>query len=408
MARKSTHITKVDDINCITSLKEEDITMSTIFDMFGEFNGKIKYHPYDTFDVPIGSYGPEGRKNKNVFTTTVGIYVFNVFMIENKFFDLFQYINETVDGDVLEDITGVITRAVQEDKYSTASLDEFLQKCQFLMPTTTALTESGSEKLYSLSEYIMPKKKALAKKYEKELSRGDAAVSEAMEKELIEEAMNYLEDDPALDIYLSKARSSIGNNLKCMYIMKGAITNPDTKSDQKFFISTSSYNDGIPREEYPLLCKSLATGPYSRSRKTALGGYWEKLFVMAYQDVVIGGPNTDCGTTDTIPILLTKKNLDSWMYSYIQEKGGKLVELTIDNQDKYLNKVVNFRFSIFCEDKKCICNKCAGNSFYRLGVTNIGVAMGMIASDIKNINMKAFHDGTVSTITIDPKKAFGM
>ena len=94
------------------------------------------------------------------------------------------------------------------------------------------------------------------------------------------------------------------------------------------------------------------------------------------------------------------------MYSYIVDRG-QLVELTSDNQDKYINKTVHLRFSALCESKNCICNKCAGNSFNRLGVTNVGVAMGMIASKIKNISMKAFHDGTVQTVEIDLKKAFG-
>ena len=48
-----------------------------------------------------------------------------------------------------------------------------------------------------------------------------------MEKELIDYALDYLGDDPSLDLYLSGARSNIGNHFKNMYIMKGAIRNPD-------------------------------------------------------------------------------------------------------------------------------------------------------------------------------------
>jgi hypothetical protein len=274
------------------------------------------------------------------------------------------------------------------------------------MPLTTPLTYASTEKIYGLSDYITPKKKELEKKYKEGIEAGDPVVAEKMEKELIAEALDYLGDDPSLDIYYSKARSSIPNNLKNMYIMKGPVANPDPTASKKYDVITSNLNDGVSKEEYAVLCRSLSTGPYSRAKKTSIGGYWEKLFVMAYQDVTIGGPNTDCGTKQTLSVHLDKSNVNAWMYSYIVDRG-QLVELTTDNKDKYINKDVHIRFSALCDSKNCICNKCAGNGFYRLGVTNVGVAMGMIASKIKNIAMKAFHDGTVSTTEIDLKKAFG-
>lgn len=407
MAKRSSKvITNQQDIAYLCSLKEEDITTSCIYNLFGEFNGKVKFNQYDLFEVPADVYGPEGKRNKKPFTTTIGIWIFNVFFIERDLFDLFHYINHTIDGDDVDDMVDEISQYVMEDKLPILALENFLQKTQRLMPITTPLTYGSTEKIYGLSDYITPKKNALAKKYKDKLDAGDAVTAEKMEKELIKEAEEYLKDDPSLDIYYSKARSSIPNNLKNMYIMKGAVTNPDPSSEKKYDIILSNYNDGVSKEEYPALCKSLATGPYSRSRKTSVGGYWEKLFVMAYQDLVIGGPKTDCGTKQTLEVHLDKGNINSWMYSYIVDRG-QLVELTSDNRDKYINKTVHLRFSALCESKNCICNKCAGNSFNRLGITNVGVAMGMIASKIKNIAMKAFHDGTVQTMTIDTKKAFG-
>ena len=404
--RSSKTITNRQDIAMLCSLKQDDITMSKILDLFGEFDGKVKFNQYDLFDVPANVYGPEGHRNKKPFTTTVGIWIFNIFCIEKELFDLFHYINETIDGDKLDKIIDKISCYVMEDKLPISALENFLQKTQKLMPITTPLTYGSTEKIYGLSDYITPKKKALAKKYKEQLDAGDAVTAEKMEKELIDEAKKYLDGDPSMDIYNSKARSSVPNHLKNMYIMKGAVTNPDPTSEKKYDIILSNYNDGVSKEEYSTLCKSLATGPYSRAKKTAIGGYWEKLFVMAYQDIVIGGPKTDCGTKQTLEVHLNSSNIDSWMYSYIVDRG-QLVELTSDNKDKYLNKVVRIRFSALCESKNCICNKCAGNSFNRLGITNVGVAMGMIASRIKNIAMKAFHDGTVQTIEIDLKKAFG-
>lgn len=406
ITRHSKTITKPEDISYICSLTEKDITLSTLFELFGDFNGKVRFNQYDMFTVPAGMYGKEGQKNKKPFDTTIGIWIFNVFCIEEELFDTFHYINEEIDGGKLEDIIQKISRYIMEDKLTVDHLDHFLQKTQKLMPITTPLTYGSTEKIYGLSDYITPKKKVLAKKYKDALDKGDAVVAEKMEKELIQVAVDYLGDDPCMDIYNSKARSSIGNHMKNMYIMRGPIKNPDPTADQKYFVALSNYNDGISKEEYPLLCKSLAAGPYSRAKKTEVGGAWEKLFVWAYQDIVIGPPGSDCGTTDCLDIFLDKSAAEQWMYSYIKD-GNKYVELTSDTVDKYLNKNVKIRYSAFCESKNCICNKCAGNSFTRLGVTNVGVALVMIASKIKNISMKAFHDGTISTTEIDLKKAFG-
>ena len=95
------------------------------------------------------------------------------------------------------------------------------------------------------------------------------------------------------------------------------------------------------------------------------------------------------------------------MYSYMVE-GNKLVELTSQNKDKYIGKTVRFRFSSMCESKNGICHACAGNLFNRIGITNVGVATPQVASKLKNISMKAFHDAQVNLSEIDIGRAFGI
>lgn len=95
------------------------------------------------------------------------------------------------------------------------------------------------------------------------------------------------------------------------------------------------------------------------------------------------------------------------MYSYIVD-NGRLVELTSENKSKYLNKEVKFRFSAFCEAKDGhFCNRCAGNLFYRLGITNVGSATPQVPSKIKNLLMKKFHDSVINFSDMDIEKAFG-
>ena len=186
--------------------------------------------------------------------------------------------------------------------------------------------------------------------------------------------------------------------------MKGATKDPDPRKG--YNIATSNYIEGIKKEDYAIYANSLTEGPYARAVKTKDGGYWEKLFKAAYQHIVLDEEGSDCGTDKYITPTLTEDNIDNYMYSYIIE-GSKLVELNSKNKSKYLNKKVKMRFASMCKSKTGICNKCAGNLFYKLGIRNIGMATPILASTLKNLSMKSFHDSTVKFHEIDVAKAFG-
>jgi hypothetical protein len=259
--------------------------------------------------------------------------------------------------------------------------------------------------MYLLADKIKPKKKELLKKYEKELAAGHDDVVSKIEKELIDYAKDILKDDGSLDVFDNGESADYGNNLKNMFIMKGLVKRNGAEG---YNLITSDYMNGISKDEYVMFADSLAAGPYSRARKTGTGGYWEKLF-RVFEFVTLDEPGTDCKTKRTIEVTLTDEMIDYLMYSYIVE-GSKLIELTDDVVDKYRGKTVKMRFSSLCENHKGgegkICSRCAGNKFYRLGLRNIGSAVPQIASKIKNINMKAFHDSQVVFQEMDVRKAF--
>ena len=95
-SRTSKNITNPKDIQFLVNVKEEDITTSFFNDLFGEFESGRRFEPYDLITIPAGSYGPEGRKNKKPFTTTVGLWIFNKYFIEPHLFDMFKYIKRLI------------------------------------------------------------------------------------------------------------------------------------------------------------------------------------------------------------------------------------------------------------------------------------------------------------------------
>lgn len=280
-----------------------------------------------------------------------------------------------------------------------------MMKTQKCMPYISILAPNYTNKMLSCSKAIEKKKKELLEKYKDGIEKGDPVIADKMDKELLQFALEYMGDDPSMDMFISGARGSIGNNFKNIFVMKGVIKDPDPNAKQKYKVATSNYIDGISPDEYALFANSLAAGPYARSKKTETGGYREKLFLKALQHLTLDPAGSDCGTSRYIDVILTEDNIKSFMYCYIIE-GQKLVELTSENKEKYIGRKVKMRFSALCESKTGICNKCMGNLYYRLGKINVGTSLTQIPSVQKNISMKAFHDSTQKLYKMDLSKIF--
>lgn len=412
----STNYNHIDDISTIDvttdnlydvlmSLKEKDITASFIMGIFGEFNGKAICHPYDTITVPKGVY----HNNKNEFTTTVGIWIFNKLFIDevDSIFNELGYVNENLGKKGFNDLNQKLSYAVMEDRVMPAELGRFMDKLMFCMQFETVLTPNYSEEMLTVSKKINKKKDELFKKYDKELKAGDIPTMELIEATLLNYAKELLGDDPSLDTFSSGCIGNFDNNFKNMFVSYGIVRDPDPNAKQEYNVVKSSFIDGVTAEEYAVVSNSLAGGPYSRGKKTSLGGYWEKLMISAYQDVIAGPKDSDCGTKNYVEVDLTKENINDWMYSYIIS-GSNLIELTSKNMDKYIGKRLKFRFASMCKNKDCRCNKCLGNYFYRVEKMNAGIYTAQVASSLKLKSMKAFHDSVVTTTEIDPMVAFGL
>ena len=401
-------------VNELLVLKQSDVSFTFMMNLFGNFNGKSMCHQYDTFDIPPHGFVFKNAKGKEVsntskITTTIGIWIFNVFFLRDFGFSyLFGgYVNENLRADDFGDINQTLVYALAEDKIEVAAYKKFLDYSEFFMPFETILASNHTEKILTCTKAIDKKKKEFIKAHKEEIESGNVAIVEQMEKELLDFAKEYLGDDAGLDAYDSGAGGSFKNNFKNMYIMKGAIRNPDPNAKQEYNIALSNYIDGICADEYTLIANSLAAGPYSRSKKTELGGYWEKLIVAALSSVTIDEPDSDCGTNKYIETVLTDDLIDAFIYSYIIKPDGSLEELTSDNIDKYRNKKVKVRSTLFCKNKNGkVGHHCAGNFFYRRGNKNIGLAVSQIATRLKLTSMKAFHNSTVTTAEIEPLKAF--
>ena len=277
--RVSRDIKDEKDIDYLCKLKESDITTSLIMELFGDFGDHQWFNPYDIITIPIGAYGgktPDGKDkyNKKPFTTTVGRLIFNKYFIEcePELLDVIGYVNDDLNKKTYGKLFDTLGYDVMEDIISIETYKRFCKKSQKFMPYVSILAPNHSDNMLTITKKINKRKAELIKENKEAIDAGDVMVVDKISKELLAYSRELMKDDPAMDMFDSGVGGSFDNNYKNMFIMRGSVQNPDPRKG--YNIITSNYLDGVSKEEYSKLANTLAAGPYSRSKKTELGGYW--------------------------------------------------------------------------------------------------------------------------------------
>lgn len=336
----------------------------------------------------------------NKIETTVGRYIFNKVLIEHVGLqNVVGYVNYPVTDKSLKTIEGMITEGLKLDKVSVEQMFKYTNTRDWLGLSVHAfVTPSFTPNTVKRPKEVTELKNQLTKKYDKELKNGNAAISEKIESALIDKTKEALKGDPGLDLYISGARGSIGNNLKNMVMIRGAVKD---EVNGGFNVIENSLVDGLEKKDIPAHSNTILGGAYPKAVGTADTGYLSKQLLAGLQTEVLDEDGSDCGTHKTISIVIPEK-VTEFEYRYIVE-GGKLVCLTPDIIKNYIGKRVNLRTPMMClRPNGKICSKCAGEYFYKLGFTNIGLTATRCATTLTNLNMKKFHENLVQYIQIDP------
>ena len=410
MARTTSVIKDEELIKSVIEIKPEDITSTYVVELFGEFDGKRRCNPYDLITVPKGAYGIDGSKrgvNVKPFTTTVGKLIWNkMYILRNPdIYEAIGWVDDIVTKKIFNKLYKKLGYLLLEGKISRDSLKRFVMTTQLTMPYVQFLSPSFTDKMLLSSTYMNKRKAALIKENKAAFDAVDLKTIDAVSNELLKESKEYLDGDPSLDIFNSGGGGDYTNHYKNTYIMKGTVRD----GDGSYKVITSNQIDGVSEKEYATLANSLAEGPFNRSKKTEEGGYYEKMLLYSMQHLKLLEPGSDCGTKRTITVTLTDSNIEDYMYNYFIGPNGKLTEITSDNMNSLIGKTVKLRFSSMCEAKNgCFCNMCAGNLWYRLGVSrNVGILTPTIASKLKNLLMKSFHNSQVSLTDMNVMEVFG-
>jgi len=376
----------------IISLTIKDITSKKLKDLFAVRPGQDhpRFEPNDKFVLMNGD-NPNFKLSTPV-QTTVGRYIFNVFVLPEPFIKKFGYSNAVMSVDGIDDIQNKLADMVLHDECATDDYIHFLNYGEWLgMNTAFFMLPSMDYKINHPIPEVIKRRDELFDKYKKELAEGDPNVVAAIEKDLLDMAKKDLKKsgNPSFDFFDS-GEFKFGNNYKKSSIMGGAFLHPSTK---KIMVSKSNYMDGITAEDYPIYTQLTVAGAYSRGVATQDGGYETKKINASMQNVVLDEAGTDCGTTMGVELVLTapmSKLLDN---RYIIENGTTKL-LTKSNIKSYIGKKIKLRSPLYCKNPRC-CNKCAGELYYKLDIPNAGLITSAFSGKLMNLSMKTMHDASL-------------
>lgn len=330
---------------------------------------------------------------ENMITTTAGLLFLNRYLFERTgLAEEMGYWNTPVDIDGLEDMAKAVNNLVIMDKATTQQLGDFIDSRDRLGFWSAAfLSVSISPALIRPMENVQQRKEELFKQHADKI-KSDNPVLQTMtvneiEKELMGMVRENLKNDPGYDLYRS-GDGNLDNNYKTINVMRGSVFNNATG---KYDVVEHSLMNGVRKEDITPFANSVLMAAYPSAVGTAEAGYLSKIFLALLQSEHIDpDPDSDCGTSSTIPFTVTKKNSKYILYRYLNMNGKKVLT-TLDNIKDFVGKQVQL-YSPQCCAREAICGKCAGRVFHNLGVTNIGLLTTQITQKMLNIKLKSKHD----------------
>lgn len=353
--------------------------------------------------IVIGPAEYEGIPENSL--TTTGIYLFNKYLIEEL--KVISYINHTLKSDDIDKIFSVLGTALRGGLISIDMFRRFVDKFLWFLggPMAHVISVSISRDILTLPKESHRLKDKLIEENRQKIDDGDPIISSEIEKAVCADAYERLRNVDGFALFDSDA-VKFDNNYKTMFVMKGAIVDNIGEHESGYKTITSNYNEGITKEDMPKISDSLVTSAYSKGHATQDAGYSGKKYISRFQNIKVGPKGSDCKSDGYDVVLLTKENMNRYLYRYIIE-GKELVLLDDDTILKYIGKEVKMRGPKYCKRRGCeYCNICFGEMPYILDTPNVGLQFNIATGNVLNADMKKFHDVTIKTYQLDIEKDF--
>lgn len=392
------------DKDTLLKLHGLDLSVSNITKLFGwtanKKDGKFtrippKYKTTDLVHLEAGEY-----INIEAVDTTVGSILWNKLFVEGTVEAAIpnHFYNEVITGKQLEKFLALIEKGLINKVIDIEhNLVPFLKNYEFYsMKLVTIFSPSYTQKMFETNPKILKEKERLIKGMKDPDSLSEMV---RIEDTLVNMAKDEMKGDPSMALYDSGSRGSFDNDYKNMNLIVGPTKNEATG---KYEFITSSYLEGLKKEDLVAMGNMLVNASYPKAVGTAESGYITKQFYAAYQTIMADPELEDCGTPHTLDFILTEDMVNDFTLQYIMD-NGKPVLLTDDNVSKYIGKKIKLRSPMFCGGDK-LCKHCVGELPSILGIDAVGLTTGRVPNTIMAKKMKLFHNAKVKYDVVDVDK----
>ena len=380
----------------LLSLKRDDLTVGNITRLF---SNTTKVTPDKQFIVnpPVIDtqwkmiLAPGEYTNKEQVETTAGIFLFNKLLVEGNLENIIPngYYNEVLTKKKFSNFLTLIANAIMSGKIQIKpTVYEFLRDYEFwALKLVTIFSPSYTPAMVTPSKKLVDAKKKLL------TDNKDATTADMVDirNQLLDVAKDTIKGDPGKTLFDSGSRGSFDNDFGNMFVAVGPVENPVTG---QFDFMKSNYIGGISKEDLVAAGNIIVNAEYPKAIGTAKGGYQTKQFNAVFQTVTLGPKDSDCGTKGALTVTITKNNLAKYIDQYIALPNGKTVLITEDLDSKYMNHPIKIRSPMYClhlDKDDAICNKCAGERFYKLGVSSMGLTASDLSAQMMNASLKLRH-----------------
>ena len=408
LARKS-KLLPIGDQAKFFQIKREDIKRSYILDKFATTpDAPAKYNSWDLLTLDkdtLKKYGCMIWAHKNFpdkpFETTVGCFILNLFLFDCINRNNVEYINANWNKGICEDLNNGMVFLLVDGKINTEEYRTFINRfhwfglcfAKYFVPSFDTSTLSTRPEVKKLrDERLAANQDAIEK--------GDSVVANDIRNELLGKAKELMSKHKFAGYELFESGvANFGNHYGNVSVMRGAL--PKSAKTSEFNFCTSSLNEGIKKSEIHKFADLMVLASFSRSVNTMIGGYINKQYIAAFQHLVLGDAGSDCKTKLYNEITLDKSNIKDYHLCYVMGKADKdWVLLTGDMFSKYVDTRVKMRSPLYCNHTH-YCSKCSGELYHRIGIKNVGLLTGRIASKILNASLKFFHNTQIHFLDIN-------
>ena len=335
---------------------------------------------------------------KKDIETTIGKAMANYILLHKPFNGKFEYINERFGiGDIEKKIAkGLSDKTITVDEYKT-----FVNARSYLEGFSRIVTISATMKNVlppkGLKEYKKKLKQKMIEKYGEEWNK-DRVIIVEYETELKKFYNDYMKDDPTYGKYLSG--KVLNNSAPKKFLTFGAEKGFDDAGKNIQHVEDSLL-DGYPKDRDKLtqMFNSSRSASFDRGSETQKGGTLGKYVLRATSSVKI--VKGDCGTKDGKRILIYPELAKAMVGRYILI-GSKVILLkTIEEVNKYVNKVVVLRSPQYCKTKDSdFCSVCVGTALAKYP-TGVSIIVTDIAAVVLKSALKSMHNSQVSIVILD-------